>query len=57
MITEAEQLILISDLQNLSDHFSLPCIVREDEVTIIGTLKLLVFKRQEKNTCQLIQII
>lgn len=33
-------------LQNLAQEFGLPCIVREDEVTIVGEAQLIVFKRQ-----------
>lgn len=52
-----EQLINIKELEALADQFALPCIIREEEVTIIGNVQLLIFKRQEKNTCQLKQVI
>lgn len=50
-------IINIKELEKLASDFALPCIVRSEEVTIIGHLYLLVFQRQEKGTCQLKQII
>lgn len=37
-------------LQSLAHEFGLPCIVREDEITIIGEVQLIVFKRQKRST-------
>lgn len=52
-----EGIINITELMRLAELFALPCIVRETEVTIMGSSYLLVFKRQEKDTCQLLQVI
>lgn len=45
------------DVINLAKEFNLPCIIREDELTICGELSLLIFKCEEKDICQLSQVI
>lgn len=42
------EVIKLKQLMRLAGDFGLPCIVREKEVTIVGTEKLIIFKRQEK---------
>jgi len=46
-------LVTLKDLQYLAECFGLPCIIQGSEITIIGEKRLLVFKRQENNQCQL----
>jgi len=45
------------DILHLAELFGLPCIIRSTEITIMGEKKLIVFKRQERDICQLIQTI
>lgn len=52
-----DKLVRVEDLLYLAACFNLPCIVRDTEITVMGTKQILIFKRQEKETCQLIQII
>ncbi len=51
-------MITVRELKQLAEDFGLPCVIREDEITIIGWAQILVFKlNQEKDKCLMIQII
>lgn len=51
------QRVAIRELLQIAEELSLACIVRATEITVFGTKQLLIFKRQENETCQLIQVI
>lgn len=48
--------LYIQDIIKLAEGLNLPYILREEELTICGELQLIVFKRQENNTCQVPEI-
>lgn len=52
-----DQRVAIHELLQIAEELSLACIVRATEITVMGVKQILIFKRQENETCQLIQII
>jgi hypothetical protein len=60
-------MITVRELKQLAEEFGLPCVIREDEITIIGWVQILVFNieaphnqgtsNKEKYKCLMTQII
>lgn len=56
MLMEYTDNIHVKDVEHLAEAFDLPVVYNLNELTVIGEQKFLVFKLQENDTCQLIQI-